>query len=430
MCAPEILVSSWLRESGDPESGRLENRSSWIVSHAGSSSTSLSAFREGIVSDELLSAVAGTGVVGSLGSTMRRKGRTPVSTSDVLMELGRIYHPQLRRILALEQRHQADAADDPEDGPVTADNDLESLGLLREAQWNAISDRLRLQRSGLTAFDRGFTRTVAAAVRQSIAEAARHQVSHAGGLHLAVGILSTQPNNATTALARSHVDAGAAIEQIRASPGYRTPSRPWRPTVDLMRLLGVAQPAGVPPARTAARAVAWLTMRGRTGPTLHALSTEATRQAVLLDHQEVTTGHLVLAMLAMDQDLADAHRHMPTGGANDGARVLRRHGVRREDWRARLAAADPGALRRAGPASPRYYLERPWGPSWTCEAVHGIDSAVRRAGNHRRVGTTAALAGSLSEPSSVAVSVLSGLGVAPDAVARELETLTRQDHRS
>ena len=48
---------------------------------------------------------------------------------------------------------------------------------------------------GLTAFDQGFTRKIAVAVRQGIAEAARHRVSHAGGLHLAVGILATQPNN-------------------------------------------------------------------------------------------------------------------------------------------------------------------------------------------------------------------------------------------
>ncbi|GAA0897283.1 hypothetical protein GCM10009557_71890 [Virgisporangium ochraceum] len=43
-----------------------------------------------------LPAVAGTGIVGALGAAMRRKGRTLVSTSDVLIEIGR-RHPQLRR---------------------------------------------------------------------------------------------------------------------------------------------------------------------------------------------------------------------------------------------------------------------------------------------------------------------------------------------
>jgi hypothetical protein len=377
------------------------------------------------VGDEPLPAVAGTGIVGALGAAMRRKGRTLVSTSDVLIEIGR-RHPQLRRLLALEQRHQADASDDPEAGPDQVDADHEALGLLREAQWYAISDRLRLQRSGLTAFDQGFTRSVALAVRQGIAEATRHGVGHAGGMHLAVGILSTPPNNATAALARSHVDVGAAIEQIRADPGFLTPSRPWRPAVDLLRFLGVTRPAGSLPARVVAQVFSWITALGRSGPILLAVGTEAMRQAILLDHRVVTTGHLVLAVLTIDQDLTDARRHLQTGGANDGARVLRRHGVHRVDWQRGLATADPNVLRRYGPPCPPYRLDRTWGPRWTDEAVHGIDSAIRRAGGRRRVGTTAALRGALTGPDSVAVSLLSEMGTSPDAVATDLETLIRQ----
>jgi hypothetical protein len=309
------------------------------------------------VADEILSAVAGTGVVGSLGAAMRRKGTTPVSTSDLLIELGKRYYPQLGRILALEQRHQADAADDPEGEAVTTDADQETAGILREAQWQAISDRLRLQRSGLTAFDEGFTRTVAVVVRHGLDEATRHRVSHAGALHLAVGILLAGPNNATNALARSHVDPAAAIEQIRADPEFLRPSRPWRVAADQLRFMGITRPAGSLPVRAASRVFAWIVTRSPTAPTLHALSFEATRQAVLLDHRVVTTGHLVLAALWVDQELADARRHLPLGGANDGARVLRRHGVRLADWRGSLADT-----RRAEPSGPGYYLDQPWGP--------------------------------------------------------------------
>jgi hypothetical protein len=89
------------------------------------------------------------------------------------------------------------------------------------------------------------------------------------------------------------------------------------------------------------------------------------------------------------------------------------------------AAAGPSVLRRSGR---RYPFEQPWGPGWAGEAIDGIDSAVRRAGSRRRVGTTAALCGSLSEPASVAVSLLDDMGVSPDAVATEPETLTRKVH--
>ncbi|GAA0329036.1 hypothetical protein GCM10010151_18590 [Actinoallomurus spadix] len=253
---------------------------------------------------------------------------------------------------------------------------------------------------------------LAAALGQMLMCAHEFGVSWANETHMLMGLLHDPGNRASEALLERRLDRDELIARLAVHPSARQDGAPNMRSVDGLRNLGVLdKPAG---RGWGGRIVRRLTSGGFGTPVVPTVRMEAERQAIRLGHSRVTTAHLLLAMLVVDDQVTTAGHRFRDGVAqvNTGAELLRTRGATASamfDAVADLIRADDAVadLIRTGD-----------GPQADSLALdNGAGKALTRARllAHERkspsTGTTHLLAAVLADPDDPCHSLLSAIGV-------------------
>jgi hypothetical protein len=345
---------------------------------------------------------------------------------------------ELRRGLTDERTVGGPVADEPvADGPAGAwasDLDLEVDGALREVRWARFSlDVSRRVASG-SAVPR-FGGEVRDALRRSLVRAGTEGVRWVGATYLLDEVLADPGGTAHQLLLRCGVEPARLLDAVHAEDRSKD-DEPPTPMVDTLRWYGSGSSGRL--ARALGRLFkAGVTRAAGTGISAQTLELEATGRAVWLGHPTVTTAHLLLAVAALDEQVALAERarpdrSVPAGllAANRGGAVLTANGVtypaalRIVATSADLDEALPPAT--DGPPAPRSGHgggdpapgTGPLGPAWSASALAAradLRAAYRSSGDS--VGSTHLLAAALTQPDAAAQRLLRGLGADPAAVA-------------
>ncbi|WP_433870946.1 Clp protease N-terminal domain-containing protein [Saccharopolyspora sp. CA-218241] len=273
--------------------------------------------------------------------------------------------------------------------------------LLREVEWSAWqrktdvagesrSDELRPQA----------TSALVAAIGRALLGAHELGVARAGATHLLLGLLHDPANRAGEALRERGLDPGGIRTGLTDHPSARQDG-PWHgDSVTGLRHLGMLTERG-PYWGGLARS---LSSGGFGTPMVLTVRREAMRQAVRFGHPQVTTAHLVLAMLVVDEQIATSGQRLRKRFAvdNAGAELLRDRGV------ARAAAA--GAVADLAPSGER---SRPTDPS-LASGVEGVLHRAREIASERgakATGTNHLLIALLAADDDPGTALLSTLGV-------------------
>ncbi|MDA3642595.1 hypothetical protein LZ318_39270 [Saccharopolyspora indica] len=270
-------------------------------------------------------------------------------------------------------------------------HDLAVTGLLREAAWAARQTDSDVPPP---------TGALRAALRQALLYADEHGTPRANTTHLLMGLLHTPDNRAHEALRERRVDRSDVLARLRVHPSAGEPGEP--PHTDTARTLRKMGLLDGQRGQMSVRLVAKLFGNG--APVFMALRMEARRQAVRLGHGEMTTAHLLLAVLALDEQLTTAgQRFSPElAGSNTAAERLRARGLTLH------AAAD--AARNLFPEAENHPYAEKFPENPALEKV--LTKARWRAGEDRvPAGTDHLLAELLAEPDGPVTALLSGIGI-------------------
>ncbi|GII20414.1 Clp protease N-terminal domain-containing protein [Planosporangium mesophilum] len=376
----------------------------------------------------------GSGVTGTLAACYRTAAKTgaqTVGTDVVLREcLDRLARSQPSVAEAVRALRRADG-DRPHDGgwaspdldpgvAASHEVDLGAAAALHEAAWQSWGAR------GGKDSDQGsrpmpeWSGAVRAAVRLAVADAHAEGVAYVNVARLLVALLGIEGSRARELMDRGGVDARELVRRLRQDGALRTYVRPWTPTLDLLRAVGLVSGASWPVRVIAAVVRAHIVRRTDAGPILHALDAEANRQAVRLGHQCVTPAHLVLAVSSLEDQLAvrGATLRADLAPHNEAVRILRNR-VAYRDLAVEAADLAGDSGRDLAPESPRTGRR---GPPWTVDAVRARDraKAITSRVGHAHVGTDHLIAAVLEAPDDDLYSIfrLSGveLRVVRDAV--------------
>ncbi|RKT88946.1 Clp amino terminal domain-containing protein, pathogenicity island component [Saccharopolyspora antimicrobica] len=273
-------------------------------------------------------------------------------------------------------------------------HDLAVTGLLREAEWAA-----RQKDSDVPPP----TGALRAALRQALLYADEHGTPRANTAHLLMGLLHSPQNRAHEALRECRVDRSDVLARLQVHPSAREPGEPPRTdTARTLRKMGLLTGRR---GQLSVRLVAKLFGNG--APVFMVLRPEARRQAIRLGHGEVTTAHLLLAVLALDEQLTAAgERFSPElAGSSTAAERLRTRGVT-------LHAAASAALDLVPAAENRPRA----GEFPENGALLKVLTKARWRAEENGVpaGTDVLLAELLAEPDGLAGALLTGLGVDTD----------------
>lgn len=252
---------------------------------------------------------------------------------------------------------------------------------------------------------------LAAALGQMLVSAHEFGVTWANETHMLMGLLRDPGNRASEALLERRLDRDELIARLAVHPSARQDGEPNMRSVDGLRNLGMLdKPAG---RGWGSRIARRLTSGGFGSPVVPTVRMEAERQAVRLGHSRVTTAHLLLAMLVVDDQVTTAgHRFRDeVARVNAGAELLRTRGATAS------AVFDAVAdLIRTGD-----------GPQADSLALdNGAEKALTRARllAHERkspsTGTTHLLAAVLADPDDPCHSLLSAMGVDVEGLRQAL----------
>ncbi|MEV6522319.1 Clp protease N-terminal domain-containing protein [Longispora sp. NPDC051575] len=303
---------------------------------------------------------------------------------------------------------------------------------LHEAAWSVYRDMVRAEDSPWP-ID-GHRRPVwsaelVEAVAVARAVAAEHGVDHANERHLVLGLLTDTGSRACRLLASAGVDRAGLLARIRDDSRGTRAGEPRREVHDRFRAAGLLLSThprwwnGVQPAvtRTVAR-------QAGLSAVLYSLEGEMLRQAGRTDSAVVMTDHAILAILALDEQLAEV-------GTGFGERVwsLNRAGEVLEPAGVTLDAATPvagrgttGQLTVPDAESSRLRESwRPGDPPWGRAVVRAMERAQEDAERrgHRAAGTTHLLLALVTPEVGTAAELLRNLGVDLSAVAAHAERL-------
>lgn len=352
-----------------------------------------------------------------------RLGRTRVGTEHLFLAMAERM-PSLRMVRAgVSDRIRESAtgwrsADAGADFPLVKDA-CEVEGALREAVWGA---RVRLRRDWDAPAPQ-WSGGVRAAVGRALLEAARGRARWAHSGHLLVGICLGEHDRAVEALRDLRFDPDAIVQQSPRVIGIEGTA--LTAGADLLEQTGalVAPPVGA--ARRVAVRLLTVLMRANATryrlasycPLVMAVDREAARQGIRLGAVQVTQSHLLLALLVLHEQLAQASQRLrPRWAAhNDAGELLHAAGVRQAALADRVAR-DPA------PDQPLPPRSRPWRNRNSADPPFGrsVAEADRRAHalaaelNHRYAGTSHLLMALLEDPAGPPRSVLRGLGVDVD----------------
>ncbi|MEV5709657.1 Clp protease N-terminal domain-containing protein [Actinoallomurus sp. NPDC052274] len=240
------------------------------------------------------------------------------------------------------------------------------------------------------------------ALGQMLVSAHELGVTWANETHMLMGLLHDPGNRASEALLERRLDRDELRARLAVHPSAHQDGEPNMRSVDGLCNLGMLdKPAG---RGWGGRIGRLLTSGGFGSPVVPTVRMEAKRQTIRLGHSRVTTAHLLLAMLVVDDQLTTAGRRFRDGVAqvNTGAELLRTRGA--TSSAVFNAVAD---LIRPG--------DRPQAGSLALES--SAEKALTRARllAHERkspsTGTTHLLAAVLADPDDPCHSLLSAIGV-------------------
>ncbi|MFI0353186.1 Clp protease N-terminal domain-containing protein [Actinomadura sp. 9N407] len=337
------------------------------------------------------------------------------AASELLAPKARVSGPLMGVIAAKDDVHWASeerAAD-----PASA-GDPAVVALLREAEWLA---RQSTGRRGKQHPDGGQpppeiqhplpTDALAAAIRQAFLHAHERGVSQANATHMLMGLIHDPGNRACEALLERRLDRDELIARLSVHPSAHQDGTPRSDGVEGLRNLGVLNQGGWKLWGGLARA---LTSGGFGSPIVPTVRQEARRQAVRLGHSNVTTVHLLLAMLALDDQLTTTGLRLRDGleQNNTAAELLRAQGV---TLPVAVNAAELVPAERGEPGSPV-----------PPKLSGGAEQALTRArlnANERKdpsTGTTHLLTALLADPDDPCNALLAAVGVDTDRLRRTL----------
>ncbi|MEV5831848.1 Clp protease N-terminal domain-containing protein [Spirillospora sp. NPDC052242] len=190
-----------------------------------------------------------------------------------------------------------------------------AAALLREAAWAASEDEVPPRPTG----------ALTTALAQALLRAGELGVSRANASHLLMGLLHDRGNRACEALLERRMDRDDLIARLEVHPSARQDGTRHPDGAAALRNMGVLNKRGMYWGRLA-RA---LSGGGFGSPVIPTVRLEAERQAVRLGHSEVTAVHLLLGMLALDDQLAETGLRLRDEwtAMNKGAELLRDRGV-------------------------------------------------------------------------------------------------------
>ncbi|MCQ0003805.1 Clp protease N-terminal domain-containing protein [Actinomadura madurae] len=254
---------------------------------------------------------------------------------------------------------------------------------------------------------------LAAALGRMLVSAHELGVAWANETHLLMGLLHDPGNRASEALLERRLDRDELIARLAVLPTARQNGKPNTLSLDGLRNLGMLDHA--PSRGWGGRIGRWLTSGGHGSPVVPTVRSEAQRQAVRLGHSSVTTAHLLLSILVLDDQIAIAGHRFRDGVAqvNGAAELLRTRGA--------TPSAVLGAVAELIPAG-----DRPQAGSLTPDMEGSAEKAVTRArllANERKspsTGTAHLLSAVLAEPDDPCHAVLSAVGVDVEELRRAL----------
>lgn len=298
------------------------------------------------------------------------------------------------------------------------DLDLEAEATLREAQWRGIRSYATKALPAKPEWDR----EIRDAVHRALISAKTADLTWAGRTHLLDATLANPDSRASILLRKCRIDAPALLAGVREAPPTPMSDGPRTPIVDGLRAYGILSPVGRHKPRLFAH-IAGAIVRHVSGTEslLYLLELEAVRQAVRLNHPRVTTGHLVLAALALDEQIALSRQALPgdLAKANRAGQVLARHGV---TYLAAAAGLDSALDESAPPQRKRRWRSRTGDPGWTVGAVAAAEAARRTAAVRRtQAGTSDLLVAALAEREGPGARMVESLGGDPATIRAEVQ---------
>ncbi|MEW2359436.1 Clp protease N-terminal domain-containing protein [Spirillospora sp. NPDC029432] len=271
-----------------------------------------------------------------------------------------------------------------------------AAALLREAEWSA-----RKKREGRTGDEQPGapappSAALAAAIDRALLSAREHGAARAGTTHLLIGLLQDPGNRASEALEERGLDRREVLARLAVHPSAREDGTPNALSVDGLRNMGLLTRRG----RFWGGLAAKLSGGGHGSPMVPTVRLEAERQAVRLGHATVTTVHLLVAMLVLDEQLAAAGDRLrdDLAGLNGAAGLLRERG----------ATAAAAAAASAGLAPAGEFVPDEDGPAWRALA------RARRLAQERgdaSTGTVHVLTALLDDPDDPCGGLLASIGV-------------------
>ena len=329
--------------------------------------------------------------------------------------------------LTREMSHLIGGRLDCRDGEWVAEVD----GLLNEARWDY--PKLSAGRPDYGELPRWAPET-RRIIARALTDAQQAGVSHAGILFLLDAVL----NDSLSAdiLLRCGVDPGQLMEVARRyQPEGALEDQPATPVVRLLEYFKVTS-GGSEQMGLFSWGLRRMMRRESVDALAFVLEHAATREAVRLGCDQVASAHLLLATVALDEELALADAALPhhLAPVNLGGQMLAHAGMTRRQLIAgfcRLRLPREPALpqytkRDLRKQSPRWWRKHPKDPPWTEQAFaaaeRGIALAVACGADY---GSTHLLIGALSDADASARRLLEGLGVDARAI---LETATESLH--
>lgn len=158
---------------------------------------------------------------------------------------------------------------------------------------------------------------LAAALGRMLVSAHELGVAWANETHLLMGLLHDPGNRASEALLERRLDRDELIARLAVLPTARQNGKPNTLSLDGLRNLGMLDHA--PSRGWGGRIGRWLTSGGHGSPVVPTVRSEAQRQAVRLGHSSVTTAHLLLSILVLDDQIAIAATASATGSPRSTA---------------------------------------------------------------------------------------------------------------
>jgi ATP-dependent Clp protease ATP-binding subunit ClpA len=355
-----------------------------------------------------------------------RAGSNIVGTDDLIRYLLAVRTPDVRRVLGqipeltrpVSYLSRSSVAGDGEQPPrPRPDCSSEVEATLRELTWRTV----RLDR--LPGANRPYwTNGLRVVLHEALAQAHSAGLAYTNATHLIFSALSDPANRAVRLFPHSYQQITA---QLHESPMLEQDGTPYP---DMDYVAGHLRPDSTQ--RRRRRLARWVLGRlarlSRRGLLLAEVEREQRRQAVRMAHNTITVGHMLLAIINVDQRIAAFSLRLPDALAarNTAARRLHRCGLTFDRVHA-YAVRMGDNVELAAPESLISRLDNSrWGdPLWSRAVAAGQGAATDIALTYRHpdAGTTHLLAGLLIQARSELTQLFADFGADPAELDSQIQ---------